>query len=182
LRAYRDRSPDRARRLRLHFIGTSYVAPGRGRPSVLPVAERFGVGDFVAEIPHRVGFFEALSAQRRSDALLLLASADAAYSPSKAFTYYLAGPPILGLVFRDTVLESLLDRLKCAHLVRMERSGPAEPAFAGLHLFFDAMVDGFPAGLFPARNDPDFDSAFSIGHLTGRQCALFDGAIAGRSR
>src|SRR5882724_9528102 len=30
LRLYRDRAPERARRFRFHFLGTSYVAPGQG--------------------------------------------------------------------------------------------------------------------------------------------------------
>ncbi len=71
LRRYKDLHPKRAQRLRFHFVGTSYAAPGEGVASVLPVAARCGVGDQVSETPHRVGFLEALRLQQDADALLL---------------------------------------------------------------------------------------------------------------
>jgi len=176
LRLYREKHPERAARLRFAFVGTSYAAPGRGQPSVLPVAVDCGVGDLVTEIPHRIGFLEALRQQQGADALLLLGSSDLAYSPSKVYLYYLAGRPILGLVFRESVMERLLDELQCAVVVRFSENMPKDNAYAGLERFFDLAIERFPSGTLPARNDAYFDAHYLAEQLTRQQCDLFDAA------
>jgi hypothetical protein len=181
LRLYRERWPERAARLRFHFIGTSYVAAGQGKPSVLPVAAECGIADQVDEVPHRIGHLEALRWQQMADVLLLPGSSDLAYSPSKLYPYFLTGRPILGLVFRDSVMERLLDELACAYMVRYHDHEPKEGAHAELHTFFDLALAGFPLGSLPARNLPHFNRNYLAEELTGRQCALFERALAHRS-
>jgi len=183
LRFYKEIFPEKAARLRFHFIGTSYVAPGYGKPSVMPVAARFGVEDQVAEIPHRVGHLESIRLQEDADVLLLPGSSDLAYSPSKIYFYYLTGKPILGLVFRDSVMERLLDELSCAYLVRFaEREYKKHEAYQRLHHFFDLALAGFPAGSLPERDDARFAAHCLASELTRQQCALFDLAVAKKER
>ncbi len=177
LRRYRELHPDRARRLRFHFVGTSYVAPGRGKPSVRPVAAVCGVEDMIEEVPHRIGHLEALRLQLDADGLLLPGSSDLAYSPSKVFPYYLSGRPILGLVFRDSVMEHLLDELGCAYLVRFRLNEPKDEAYAELEKFFDWALDGFQAGALPPRRDEYFRRHFMADELTRQQCELFEAAL-----
>lgn len=152
LRLYREKNPERAARLRFHFIGTSYVAPGRGVASVLPIAEQCGVGDLATEIPHRIGHLEALRLQQAADVLLLPGSSDLAYSPSKIYPYFLTGRPILGIVFRESVMEDLMDELNCATLVRFTLTEPKAAAYAALAEFFDQALAGFPPGTLPVRS------------------------------
>lgn len=177
LRVFVSRAPERARRLRFHFFGTSYVAPGRGRNSVLPIAEACGVADLVDEIPHRLGHVDCLRLQSEADVLLLPGSSDLAYSPSKIYPYYLSGRPMLGLVFRDSVMERLLEDLRCAYLVRFREAEPKDAALADLQRFFDLLLDGGLAGALPRRNDDYFDRNFLAETLTRRQCALFERAV-----
>lgn len=179
LRQFRERNPEEARRLRFHFVGTSYVAPGRGRPSVIPVAALCGVADMVAEVPHRIGHLEALRLQLDADALLLPGSSDMAYSPSKVYPYYLTGRPILGLVFTGSVMERLLDDLNCATLVRFRMNGPKDEAYAGLQRFFALALAGFPPQCLPRRRDEHFRQHYLAEELARRQCRLFDAALAG---
>lgn len=179
-RRYREQWPERAARLRFHFVGTSYVAPGKGKASVLPVAAACGVADAVEEIPHRIGHLEALRWQQQADALLLPGSSDLAYSPSKIYPYYLTGRPILGLVFRDSVMESLLDELGCAYMVRFADHKPKQQAYADLAVFFDRAIAGFPPGSQPVRNEKVFNQTYLAGQLTVQQCALFERATAAR--
>lgn len=180
LKRYRLRQPDRARRLRFHFLGTSYVAPGEGKYSVLPLAKLCGVEDQIEEIPHRLGHLECLRLQHEADVLLLPGSSDLAYSPSKVYPYYLSGRPILGLVCRNSVLERLLEELSCAHLVRFSAAAPDDDAREQLGRFFDLVFDGFPPGSLPARNEAYFNTHYLAETLTGRQCALFD-RVVGRT-
>lgn len=177
LKLYHERSPARARRLRFHFLGTSYVAPGQGKNSVMPVAQTCGVGDQVEEVPHRLGHLECLRLQSEADILLLPGSSDFAYSPSKVYPYYLADRPTLGLVFKGSVMEKLLDELACAYMVRFSTDENKADAHDALCRFFDLAFDGFPAGTFPLRNDPHFNTHYLAETLTGRQCELFTRAL-----
>lgn len=178
LRRYRERAPERAARIRLHFIGTSYATPDRARPSVLPIAETCGVAANVQEVPHRVGLLEALRILQAADSLLLLGSSDLAYSPSKVYLYYLSGPPILGLVFQDSVMERLLEELSCAWIVRFAQGAPKDAAYAALERYFDAVLDGFGPGDLPQRNHAEFHRRFAAEALTREQCALFERAVS----
>jgi hypothetical protein len=177
LRQFREREPERARRLRFHFYGTSYVAPGQGRNSVMPIAEVCRVADMVDEIPHRLGHLECLRLQSEADILLLPGSSDLAYSPSKVYPYYLTGNPILGLVFRDSVMERLLDDLQCATMVRFREAESKVEAYAELQRFFAAAFEGFSPGSLPTRNDAFFNEHYLAESLTGRQAALFNQAL-----
>lgn len=183
LREHRKNAPDRAARLRLHFFGTSYVAPGQGNESVVPLARACGVADLVDEVPHRLGHLESIRLQSEADVLLLPGSSDLAYSPSKIYPYFLSGKPILGLVFRDSVLERVLDELNCAHLVRFREHEPKADAHAGIARFFDLALEGFRSGALPARHEKFFNECYLAESLTARQCALFEQAVSrGASR
>ena len=178
VRIYRDRHPEKAARLRFHFVGTSYVRPGRGKFSVMPVAEQCGVADQVSEVPHRVGHLESIRMQQDADALLLPGSSDLAYSPSKVYVYYLTQKPILGLVFFNSVLERLLEELSCAYIARFSIMGAKDDAYRDIHRFFDLALEGFPAGSLPKRNDAAFNAKFLADELTRQQCALFEQALS----
>lgn len=178
LRRYAQKDPARAQRLRFHFYGTSYVPPGKGRMSVMPIAEVCQVAKFVDEIPHRLGHLECMRLQSEADVLLLPGSSDLAYSPSKIYPYYLTGLPILGLVFRDSVMEGLLEKLSCAYMVRFRESERKDEAYVALHRFFDYVTAGFPPGSLPTRNDAFFNRHYLAEELTKRQTQLFDRALA----
>ena len=178
LRGYRARAADNARRLRFHFCGTSYVAPGQGRMTVMPLAEQCRVADLVDEIPHRLGHLESMRLQGQADVLLLPGSSDLAYSPSKIYPYFLSGKPMLGMVFRESVMERVLEELNCAHLVRFRENEPKDEAHVALQRFFDLALDGFPPGTLPMRNDALFNERYLAESLTKRQCALFERALA----
>jgi hypothetical protein len=177
LRLYREKNPAGARRLKFHFFGTSYVAPGRGREVVMPLATRCGVADQVDEIPHRLGHLACLRLQHDADILLLPGSSDLAYSPSKIYPYFLANRPILAVVFRDSVMEKILTELQCACLVGIRENEPHDPAHAELARFFDVALARFPGSALPGRNEAFFAAHFLAESLTKAQCELFDGAL-----
>jgi hypothetical protein len=177
LRLYRERNPAGAARLRFHFFGTSYVAPGQGKNSVVPVAQKCGVADQVDEIPHRLGHLECIRMQHDADALLLPGSSDLAYSPSKIYPYFLSGRPILAIVFQQSVLAQLLETLACAHVASFTELGPKHDAHEHIWRFFDMALAGFPVRALPPRNRAYFDAHFLADSLTREQCQLFDQAV-----
>ncbi len=178
LAQYRNRSPERAQRLHFHFLGTSYVAPGQGKNSVLPVAEACGVASQVTEIPHRLGHLECLRLQLDADALLLPGSSDLAYSPSKVYPYYLSQRPTLGLAFRESVMERLLGELSFALVVSFHNDESKQAAHDAICRFFDLACEAFPSSAFPVRNEAYFNAHFLADSLTARQCALYARALS----
>jgi len=86
--------------LRIHFIGTSYAAAGRGVKSIEPIAIEEGLGEIVSEHPDRIPYSETLRCLLDADALVVPGSNDPAYTASKIYPYLLAGKPLLA-VFHD---------------------------------------------------------------------------------
>jgi hypothetical protein len=177
LAEFRAAHPAEAARLRFEFLGTSYAAPGRGAQTVMPLARESGVEELIHELPHRLGHLECLQIQARADVLLLLGSSDLAYSPSKLYPYYLAGRPMLSVVFRNSYLESMLRDLNCSAVVTFSENAPCEDARAKLGAFFAHALNGFSRHTMPVRNDILFRRDFLAQSLTARQCALFDAAL-----
>ena len=175
---YRVIRPAGAARFRFHFIGTSYVPPGQGKPSVLPAAEQYGLASWVEETPHRIGHLESLALLQQADALILLGSSDLAYSPSKLYPYYLSGKPILSVVFENSYLEGLLRELACSWLVPFSPAGTKDAVYTRLTAFFDHAVNGFPVDGQPVRNDEFFKRAYLAETLTRQQSRLFEQALA----
>lgn len=108
LAAYRQREPEAAARLRLHFVGTAYAPAGTARPSVAPIARALGVGDLVAEQTDRVPYFEALQCLLDADALLMPGSDNPGYTASKLYPYILAKKPLLALFHEDSSVIGVL--------------------------------------------------------------------------
>lgn len=176
VRLYRERDPEGASRLRFHFLGTSYAAKGSGTATVLPLAVRCGVADLVTEVPHRLGHLECLRLQQAADVLMLLGSSDLAYSPSKIFPYLLTGRPVLALVFRDSVLEALLQELSGAWVIGFDEHGPKGDALARLVTYFEALLAG-KTGAISRPVARDAFGRYFPDALALRQAELFNRAL-----
>jgi hypothetical protein len=95
-------------RVHLWFAGTSYAPPGTGRPTVAPVAERFGLEGYVTEVTDRLPYFESLFLLKQADALLVPGSTDTAYTASKIYPYILARKPLIAVFHeRSSVVDFL---------------------------------------------------------------------------
>lgn len=177
LRAFRATHPEEARRLRLEFLGTSYGAGEQAQPTILPLAASFGVQDQILELPMRLGHLETLRAQADADVLLLLGSSDLAYSPSKVYPYFLSRRPILSLVFRNSVLESIVRELNCSYMVAFTESADHSAAVEALSRFFEELCRTGRAPQPGPRNEDLFEREYLAERLTARQTALFDRAL-----
>lgn len=176
LRRLRETRPDLTARIRLHFIGTSYAEPELTTDYARPIADAYGVGDLVTELPRRVGYLDSLRLMRAADGLLLLGSDDPSYSPSKLYPYYLAQRPILALAQDGSLLQRLVERLACARLIPLQQPGremqPAQEVAAHLA----ASGAGQHEALQSSRCDAWFERHLTASALAQRQCALFDEA------
>lgn len=95
-------------RLRLHFIGTSYAATGRGMKTIEPLAKKFGLQDLVHEQPDRIPYSQTLRCLLDAHALIVPGSDDAGYTASKIYPYLLAGKPLLAIFHQNSSVSSLM--------------------------------------------------------------------------
>jgi hypothetical protein len=96
-----------ARRLRLHFYGTSNQSAS-SEYRVLPCARECGVVDAVTESPERLDYLDALSVLTHASAILLLGSTERHYTASKLYPALLAKRPVLALFHADSSVVSIL--------------------------------------------------------------------------
>jgi glycosyltransferase involved in cell wall biosynthesis len=110
VRTLRERDPDTANRIRMHFLGTSNQRSSGVAPRALPLARARGVDDLVTETAGRLDYFDALQAFRDADALLLLGSTEAHYTPSRIFAALNSSRPVLAMYHADSPVTALLKR------------------------------------------------------------------------
>lgn len=176
LKRARVSCPRRYARVRVHFVGTNYAAPGVAYKTVEPIAEQCGVGDMVEESPARIPYFEALRCLRDADALVVPGSDDPGYAPSKLFPYILARKPLLGIVH---------EQCSAAGFLRDTRAGTV--VTFGEHDSVDALATAIGDAWFrsPILHKPNTDwdafEPFTARQMTKRQSAVLDLVAAARA-
>ena len=117
-------SPELFRKLRMHFVGTTYAPNADRQYQVLPYAREFGLDDIVAEHPKRVPHLEAIQLLLHSHALVIVGSEAPHYTASKIFPYILAEKPLLAVLHEQSDAGKLLQRLRAGNAVTF---GPVHP-------------------------------------------------------
>ena len=101
-------APEQFRRLRLHFVGTSYAPEGNSIEGVASLARDAGIGEQVNEHPRRVSYLDSLQIMLDSDMLLLVGSDEAHYTASKVFPYLLSARPLLAVFHEESSINQIL--------------------------------------------------------------------------
>lgn len=110
--AIRDHADEALKkRLRLHFIGTSYAAAGKAQKTVAPIAAEFGLEDIVIENPGRMPYSQTLQCLKQADALIVPGSNDPAYTASKIYPYLLAQRPLLAIFHENSSVVKLIGQV-----------------------------------------------------------------------
>lgn len=166
-----ETQPETFKKLKLYFIGTSYAPEGLGRPSILPVAAEFGVGDQVIEITDRISYYHTLLTLQQADALFIPGSDDPAYTASKIYPYLLTGKPLLAIFHPDSPAIAVLRAYGIDQVYDFNASpGSDECVFA--------FLSGLAQGQLPAVSlNEKTVTRYSAENMTQQQCELFDQAI-----
>jgi hypothetical protein len=117
LRDYADNHPGFLKDLRLHFVGTSYAAAGRGRKTVEPLAAEYGLAAIVREHPDRIPYSQALRCLLDADALIVPGSDDPGYTASKIYAYILARKPLLAVFHEQSSVVDILQKTRAGTVV-----------------------------------------------------------------
>lgn len=169
LQALRVRAPQFTKKLRVHFVGTNYAPADRTYKVVVPLANRYGVGDLVEERSERLPYFQTLSLYLDADAILMIGSKFPDYTASKLFNCVAARKPVVALFHRRSLVTKLAARFPNVAVAGFD-SDPSEPGMAQeiaramkwlLHPEFD-----------PASVDREL-APWSAEEMTRAQCEIF---------
>jgi hypothetical protein len=172
------REDQAARRLRLHFVGTSNQSSSSAY-RVLPIARDCGVADVVTEAPGRLDYLDALAVLTQASAILLLGSSEPHYTASKLYPALLARRPILALFHDASSVVSILRSIGAEPTVRVVTYGDEGT--------LESRVGDVTCHLRALAARPVYDPAdvsleradqFSARSLAGRLAAIFDRVAA----
>jgi hypothetical protein len=76
-------------------LGTSYAPSGTGKKTILPLAEKLTVAEYIHEETNRLPFYQSIATLIQADALIIPGSDNAEYTASKIFPYILTNKPLL---------------------------------------------------------------------------------------
>lgn len=131
LRRLKERAPADAARLKVHFVGTGSSPDDPNGHRVRP--RLAGLDDIVDEHPERIAYVDALNHLTTSDAVLVLGSTEAHYTPSKVFQAMLSGRPVFAMLHKDSTAVEMIrsTHAGCAlTLTEATLPGPDEVATA----------------------------------------------------
>jgi hypothetical protein len=154
--------------LRLHFIGTSYAAAGRGRKTVEPLAAEYGLAATVREHPDRIPYSQALRCLLDADALIVPGSDDPGYTASKLYPYILARKPLLAVFHEQSSLVDIVQKTRAGTVVPFS-SGEATESIAQ-RILATGWLQHPPA---PATLWAEFEP-HTARAMTRRLCLLFE--------
>lgn len=167
-----EREPHIFKKIKVFFIGTSYAPQGKGRQTVAPLADQFGLGDSIIEITDRISFYHALVTLQQADALFIPGSDDPKYSASKLYPYLLSGKPVLA------IFNSMSPALKILRAYQA-RYVYAYDSDAGIEAEIDRFLRQAVSNTFPEqRYNEEVMAHYSAQNMSARQCELFDRVIA----
>jgi len=155
-----------AANIRFYFIGTSYAPAGQGKATILPIAEQFGVADYVTEHTDRISYYQALATLQEADALFIPGSDDPAYTASKIYPYILAKKPLLAVFNPDSPALSVLREfgLTAAYDYRQVNNNGIASFITNVFMANDVV---------PQYNESAI-TKYSAREMTRRQCSFFD--------
>ncbi len=174
VRAGLDQHPALFRRLRLHFVGTTYDPHWDGTYDILPLAREVGAEELVSEHPRRVPYLDALQIMIDSHALLAVGSDQPHYTASKIFPFILAERPLLAVFHRDSTVVDVLSRTGAGDAVTFSDEGPGAHV-SSIHDHLLRLLS-LPAGTRPATCWDAFDQ-YTARSMSRRLAAVFDDAL-----
>lgn len=133
---------DTARRLRIHFLGSTYVSGAGAAPVVMPIAEEEGVADIVREHPARIPYLESLRVLQSADLLVAFGSADPHYAASKIFPNLLAKRPLIAVFHEESSVCGVITQARSGRLITFSSRVPAETKQAEIEGALQAFIDG----------------------------------------
>ena len=101
--------PKEFKKIRFHFIGTSYAPSGSGTQTIFPLSLELGISEYVEEQTDRISFYQSIRTLMEADALFIPGSNDPQYTASKIYPYILAQKPLLAIFNRSSNAYTIIE-------------------------------------------------------------------------
>ena len=173
-----ERWPDLFRRLRLHFVGTTYAFKSEGSYQVLPLAREMNLEEYVDEHPGRVPYLTAMQILLDSHALIAIGSEVPHYTASKIFPYILAARPLLAVFHEKSSVVTILKETNAGDVVEFGDNRPVDSSVEEIVLHLLKLLS-LPAGSCPKTRWDAFEP-YTARSMSGRLASVFDHAIGKR--
>lgn len=162
-------NPGLFNKFRFYFIGTSYAPSGQGKPTILPLAQLYGVERLVVEITDRISYYHTLATLQKANALFIPGSDDPKYSASKIFPYLLTKKPLLAIFNRQSPVMAMLHEFGAKYAYDYQ-SVQQEWVVD----FLENVANGT---LVKTSYNPAALQKYSAFEMTRSQCLLFDAVL-----
>jgi len=153
-------------RLKFYFIGTSYAPAGQGKPTILPLAQQYGIADHVVEITDRISYYHTLLTLLQANALFIPGSDDPQYTASKIYPYLLTQKPLLAIFNGKSSAISILREYGVKHVYDYENVRETN-----INDFFSKLNNSDPE---PPLYNQEAINKYSAQQMTVNQCRLFN--------
>jgi hypothetical protein len=157
------------------FVGTGYERELNPSVTAIP-AEAAGVASRVVEKADRLSLFDTLASLRSADLLLLFGSDDLAYQPSKLYQLMATRKPILCIAPSGSRLSAQVRHLNSIILLESDLPLVPKSVQTAAYRLSDLLTADREDSVFRERDS--LCAANEATTLAGRECALFDLAMA----
>lgn len=171
-----ERNQQLFRRLRLHFVGTSYAANGSAPHNVLALAREAGLEAYVTEQASRVSYLDSLQVMIDSHGLLLVGSDEPHYTASKIFPYILSRNALLTVFHEESSVVTILKETKAGEAVTFSSDTPQWTKIDEIADELESLLK-LPPGFEPPTNWTTFER-YTTRAMAGRLAASFEHAIS----
>ncbi len=173
-----ERWPDLFRRLRVHFVGTTYAHEAQVQYQVLPLAREMSLDQYVDEHPPRVSYLTAMQIMLDSHVLLAVGSESPHYTASKIFPCILAARPLLAVFHENSSVVTILKETKAGEAVQFGESRPVLATIDDIAQHLRNLL-ALPPGSCPATRWEVFER-YTARAMTARLAEVFARAVEAR--
>ncbi len=159
-------------KFRLLFIGTSYAPNGKGVKTILPVADKNGILDYVEENTDRVPYFEGLALLQKASLLFIPGSNDPGYTASKLYPYILTKKPIFGIFHKESSAKSILEETNSGIVHTLEDS--ELDVLNSLYILLNKTYDN----TYSNNTDWNIFKKYSAEEMTKKQVSVFNSIVS----
>lgn len=167
--------PEQFKTLRFHFIGTSYAPKGTGIKTILPLAEKHGVGAYVREETDRIGFYNSLNYISGANGVIIPGSDDPNYTASKIYPYILSKKPLLAIFDHQSSAVKIIQECRAGSVATFQAPQAVEIISEYLYVLSSKSNQ-------KVETDMEKFKKYSAEQMTRDQCNLFDKVMAQKSK
>lgn len=133
--------------IEFHFIGTGKTPDDKKGFNIKPLAEKFGLyNSIVFEYPARIPYLDVLIHLNIADAVFILGSTEAHYTPSKVYQAVLSEKPIFAVLHKDSSAVKVIEKSKAGIVLSFNGEENVEiiqQSFSALFIAFKVFIKAF---------------------------------------